>query len=154
VLQWDWTSCLVFLTIDFAGPCETERAKNVRGTNICKNVLRLRPGEKLKVTFYQNRVVGQNHTSFTRHLGFLVRDRNMCPLRVHSWMDIEEHKLEHMWAAVTVRITTYLSLLFTNNCQESLFKMYWMFQFETWDSWFHIPSPLITKYSYSVSMDR
>ncbi|KAH0715038.1 hypothetical protein KY284_007943 [Solanum tuberosum] len=25
----------------------------------------------------------------------------MCPLRVHSWMDIEEHKLEHMWAAVT-----------------------------------------------------
>ncbi|XP_049380043.1 uncharacterized protein LOC125844753 [Solanum stenotomum] len=25
----------------------------------------------------------------------------MCPLRVHSWMDIEEHKIEHMWAAVT-----------------------------------------------------
>ncbi|KAG5631647.1 hypothetical protein H5410_003364 [Solanum commersonii] len=47
-------------------PCETERAKNVRGTNIFKNVLQLRPGEKLKVTFYQNRVVGQNHTSFTR----------------------------------------------------------------------------------------
>ncbi|KAL3363154.1 hypothetical protein AABB24_012452 [Solanum stoloniferum] len=25
----------------------------------------------------------------------------MCPLRVHSWMDIEEHKIEHMWAVVT-----------------------------------------------------
>ncbi|KAH0773508.1 hypothetical protein KY290_010645 [Solanum tuberosum] len=83
-------------------PCETERAKNVRGTNICKNVLRLRPGEKLKVTFYQNRVVGQNHTSFTRHLGLIVRDHNMCSLRVHSWMDIEEQKLEHMWAAITL----------------------------------------------------
>ncbi|XP_049391426.1 uncharacterized protein LOC125855756 [Solanum stenotomum] len=82
-------------------PCETERTKNVRGTNICKNVLRLRPGEKLKVTFYQNQVVGQNHTSFTRHLGLIVHDRNMCPLRVHSWMDIEENKLEHMWAVVT-----------------------------------------------------
>ncbi|KAG5595690.1 hypothetical protein H5410_036922, partial [Solanum commersonii] len=83
------------------GPCETERAKNVRGTNICKNVLRLRLGEKLKVTFYQNQVIGQNHTSFTRHLGLIVHDRNMCPLRVHSWMDIEEHKLEHMWPVVT-----------------------------------------------------
>lgn len=86
----------------------------MRGTNICKKVLRLRPGEKLKVTFYQNRAVGPNHTSFTRHLGLLVRDRNMCPLRVHSWMDIEEHKIEHMWAAVTVRITTLLYFIFAD----------------------------------------
>uniref|UniRef100_M1BFP5 Transposon protein, CACTA, En/Spm sub-class n=1 Tax=Solanum tuberosum TaxID=4113 RepID=M1BFP5_SOLTU len=41
---------------------------------------------------------------FVRHLGILVRDRNMCPLRVHSWMDIEKDKLEHMWNAVTVEI--------------------------------------------------
>jgi len=86
----------------------------VRGTNIYKKVLRLRLGEKLKVTFYQNHVVGPNHTSFTRQLGLLVRDRNMCPLRVHSWMDIKEHKLEHMWAAVTIRITTLLSFIFAD----------------------------------------
>uniref|UniRef100_A0A0V0IYB3 Putative ovule protein n=1 Tax=Solanum chacoense TaxID=4108 RepID=A0A0V0IYB3_SOLCH len=24
----------------------------------------------------------------------------MCPLRVHSWMDIEKYKLEHMWNAI------------------------------------------------------
>ncbi|KAH0667872.1 hypothetical protein KY285_029078 [Solanum tuberosum] len=36
-----------------------------------------------------------------KHLGSLVRDRNMCPLRVHSWTDIEEAKLEHMWGAIT-----------------------------------------------------
>ncbi|XP_059309470.1 uncharacterized protein LOC132060445 [Lycium ferocissimum] len=82
-------------------PCESEKTNKVRGMNICKKVLRLKPGEKLRVTFYQNRVVGPNHASFSRHLGLLVRDRNMCPLRVHSWLDIEEHKLEHMWKAVT-----------------------------------------------------
>ncbi|KAH0660474.1 hypothetical protein KY289_029222 [Solanum tuberosum] len=61
----------------------------------------LKPGEKLRVTFYHNRVVEDNHALFSRHLGSLVRDRNMCPLRVHSWTDIEEAKLEHMWGAVT-----------------------------------------------------
>jgi len=71
---------------------------------LCKVVTGLKPGEKLRVTFYHNRVVGDHHTLFSRHLGSLVRDRNMCPLRVHSWTDIEEAKLEHMWGAVTVRI--------------------------------------------------
>ncbi|OIT01706.1 hypothetical protein A4A49_56715 [Nicotiana attenuata] len=52
-------------------------------------------------SFYHNRVVGQHHASFTRHLGILVHDRNMCPLRVHSWTDIEEYKLQLMWEAVT-----------------------------------------------------
>ncbi|MCD7454299.1 hypothetical protein HAX54_024263 [Datura stramonium] len=33
--------------------------------------------------------------------GSLVRDRNIYPLRVHSWADIEEDKLDHMWGAVT-----------------------------------------------------
>lgn len=87
-----------------AGPRESAEPKNVRGKNICKNVGRLKLGEKLRVTFYQNRVVGNHHISFVRHLGILVRDRNMCPLRVHSRMDIKKDKLEHMWNVVTVRI--------------------------------------------------
>ncbi|XP_070042408.1 uncharacterized protein [Nicotiana tomentosiformis] len=82
-------------------PCESGKAKKVRGTNRCKKVAGLKVGEKLSVTFYHNRVVGKNHVSFTRHLGILVRNRNMCPLRVHSWADIEEYKLQHMWKAVT-----------------------------------------------------
>ncbi|MCD7461816.1 hypothetical protein HAX54_047170 [Datura stramonium] len=40
--------------------------------------------------------------------GSLVRDRNMCPLRVHSWEDIEEAKLDHMWGAVT-EVLKYVS---------------------------------------------
>lgn len=39
-----------------------------------------------------------------RHLGILIRDRNMCSLRVHSWTDIKEDQLEHMWDAVTISI--------------------------------------------------
>ncbi|WMV40449.1 hypothetical protein MTR67_033834 [Solanum verrucosum] len=83
------------------GSCEVDRIKKVRGPNLCKVVTGLKPGEKLRVTFYHNRVVGDHHALFSRHLGSLVRDRNMCPLRVHSWTDIEEAKLEHMWGAVT-----------------------------------------------------
>ncbi|KAH0781688.1 hypothetical protein KY290_001286 [Solanum tuberosum] len=39
-----------------------------------------------------------------RKTSSLVRDCNMCPLRVHSWIDIEEANLEHMWGAVTLKI--------------------------------------------------
>jgi len=86
------------------GSCEFDKIKKVKGPNFCKVVTGLKPGEKLRVTFYHNRVVGDQHALFSRHLGSFVRDRNMCPLRVHSWTDIEEAKLEHMWGAVTVRI--------------------------------------------------
>ncbi|OIT01013.1 hypothetical protein A4A49_59753, partial [Nicotiana attenuata] len=84
--------------------CESEMVKKVRGTNRCKKVAGLKAGEKLCVTFYHNRVVGQHQASFTRHLGILVRDRNIFPLRVYSWANIEEYKLQHMWEAITVKI--------------------------------------------------
>nr|XP_033517000.1 uncharacterized protein LOC104115470 isoform X1 [Nicotiana tomentosiformis]XP_033517001.1 uncharacterized protein LOC104115470 isoform X1 [Nicotiana tomentosiformis]XP_033517002.1 uncharacterized protein LOC104115470 isoform X1 [Nicotiana tomentosiformis]XP_033517003.1 uncharacterized protein LOC104115470 isoform X1 [Nicotiana tomentosiformis]XP_033517004.1 uncharacterized protein LOC104115470 isoform X1 [Nicotiana tomentosiformis]XP_033517005.1 uncharacterized protein LOC104115470 isoform len=83
------------------GPCESEKVKKVRGTNRCKKITGLKVGEKLRVTFYHNRVVGQHHVSFTRHLGILVCDRNMYPLCVHSWADIKEYKIQHMWEAIT-----------------------------------------------------
>ncbi|KAH0765220.1 hypothetical protein KY285_001091 [Solanum tuberosum] len=83
------------------GSCEFEKVKKVRGPNLCKVVIGLEPGEKLRVSFYHNRVVGDHHALFSRHLGSLVRDRNMCPLWVHSWTDIEEANLEHMWGAIT-----------------------------------------------------
>ncbi|XP_070048257.1 uncharacterized protein [Nicotiana tomentosiformis] len=82
-------------------PCESEKVKKVRGTNMCKKVGGLKVRETLHVTFYHNRVVGQHHASFTRHLGILVCDHNMCPLHVHSWADIEKYKLQYTWEAVT-----------------------------------------------------
>jgi len=74
----------MFDLIDITEPHETEKAKKVRGKNKCKKVAGLKAGETLRVTFYHNRVVGENHALFMRHLGVLVRDRNMCQLRIHS----------------------------------------------------------------------
>ncbi|KAG5632743.1 hypothetical protein H5410_004460 [Solanum commersonii] len=78
----------------------TEKGKKVRGSNMCKEVASLEIGQKMKVTFYNNRTVGANSNLFSRHLGKIVRDRNICPLGVSSWHDIKQEKLNHMWAAV------------------------------------------------------
>lgn len=62
----------------------------------------LREGQKLEVEFYNNGPVGKNHSDMTRHMGKLVRDRTICPVRVHSWDEIEESAKEHMWQSVLV----------------------------------------------------
>ncbi|KAJ8422487.1 hypothetical protein Cgig2_016923 [Carnegiea gigantea] len=59
-----------------------------RGMNLVKEVARLKDGEKLGVEFYNNGVVGDNSKAFSRHLGKLVRNRTICPIRVHSWDEI------------------------------------------------------------------
>ncbi|KAH0724840.1 hypothetical protein KY284_000705 [Solanum tuberosum] len=83
--------------------CATGMDKKVRGSNKCKEVASLDIGQKLKVTFYNNRTVGKNSNLFSRHLGKIVRDRNICSLGVSSWKHIKEEKLNHMWAVVKVR---------------------------------------------------
>ncbi|KAH0776655.1 hypothetical protein KY290_008066 [Solanum tuberosum] len=77
-----------------------DQVRRVRGRNMCKQVASLEIGQKLKVTFYNNRTVGTNSNLFSRHLGKIVRDRNICPLGVSSWHDIKQERLNHMWAAV------------------------------------------------------
>jgi len=78
------------------------RGGKTRGRNKCKEVAKLKPGEKLPIQFYNNRAVRDNYDVFVRHLGIIVHDTNMCPLRVHRWKDIEDRQLEHVWQAVTV----------------------------------------------------
>lgn len=58
----------------------------------------------MEVTFYNNRAVGTNHEVFSRHLGIIVRDTNIVPVRVHKWNDIGDREKDHMWSAVTVNI--------------------------------------------------
>jgi hypothetical protein len=82
-------------------PQPSRGKKRVRGKNRLREIEALKPGEKLFVTFYHNRAVGENHTVFTRYLGKLIRDRNICPFRVHSWNKIEDREKDIMWAAVT-----------------------------------------------------
>lgn len=82
----------------------------MRGKNKCKEVAKLKSGKKLKVKFYNKRVVGKNHRVFSRHLGRIIRDRNICPLRVHSWKEIGDEEKDHMWAAVTVKLFNLISI--------------------------------------------
>ncbi|KAH0657056.1 hypothetical protein KY285_031938 [Solanum tuberosum] len=82
------------------GSSNPTKVKKVRGSNMCKEVASLEIGQKLKVTFYNNRTVGANSNLFSRHLGKIIRDRNICPLGVSSWHDIKQEKLNHMWVAV------------------------------------------------------
>ncbi|XP_056688130.1 uncharacterized protein [Spinacia oleracea] len=71
-----------------------------RGVNKCKKVANLKDGEKLEVEFYMNGAVGDNHKDLTRHMGKLVRDRTICPVRVHTWDEIDNSAKEHMWQSV------------------------------------------------------
>ncbi|OIT39845.1 hypothetical protein A4A49_07809 [Nicotiana attenuata] len=48
--------------------CESEKAKTMRGKTRYKNVSALKAGEKLRVTFYHNGVVGKHHATFARDL--------------------------------------------------------------------------------------
>ena len=63
----------------FIGVSSTNK-KRARGMNKCKDVASLNNREKLRVTFYNNRAVGKNHKAFSRHLGKIIRDRNICPM--------------------------------------------------------------------------
>ncbi|KAH6763042.1 S-adenosylmethionine carrier 1 [Perilla frutescens var. hirtella] len=47
----------------------SQEARKVRGKNKNKKVAMLNSGEKLEIEFYNNRAVGKNHTSWSRHLG-------------------------------------------------------------------------------------
>ncbi|XP_070031004.1 uncharacterized protein [Nicotiana tomentosiformis] len=85
--------------------CAAEKVKKVRGSNKCKEVASLEVGEKLKVIFYNNRTVGKNSNLFSRHLGKIVHDCNICPLGVSSWDRIKEEKLNHM---INLRVMTWI----------------------------------------------
>ncbi|XP_047254782.1 uncharacterized protein LOC107847476 isoform X4 [Capsicum annuum] len=88
-------------TVEIAvGSSNPKNVKIVRGSNKCKEVSSLEVGQKLKVTFYNNRTVRKNSNLFLRHLGKIIRDSNMCPLSVSSWSDIKKQNLDHMWAAI------------------------------------------------------
>ncbi|XP_021759259.1 uncharacterized protein LOC110724166 isoform X2 [Chenopodium quinoa] len=88
-----------------SGDPSTSKKKNDsekrRGRNKCKEIAKLKPNEKLQIEFFNNRAVGKNHKVFARHLGIIVRNTNICPVRVHKWNDIGEREKEHMWATVT-----------------------------------------------------
>uniref|UniRef100_M1E037 Transposon protein, CACTA, En/Spm sub-class n=1 Tax=Solanum tuberosum TaxID=4113 RepID=M1E037_SOLTU len=109
------------------GSSNPRKVKRVRGSNKCKEVASLEAGKRLKVTFYNNRTVGTNSNLFSRHLGKVIRDCNMCPLGVSSWSDIKQQKLDHMWAAITDKFES----VDLNDHRDHIFG--WMN--ELWNKW-------------------
>ncbi|GAB2299438.1 hypothetical protein Dimus_033506 [Dionaea muscipula] len=71
-----------------------------RGRNKCKKVAKLQGANKVKVEFYQKRIVGKNQNEFSRRLGFIVRNGNICPVRIKSFKEISPIDQDHMWAVV------------------------------------------------------
>ena len=80
-------------------PADITEEKRGRGKNKCKNLAKLKPGQKIKVMFYNNRALS---TSFARHIGRIVRDPTITPVRVKKWTDISETSMKHIFAAVKV----------------------------------------------------
>ncbi|KAH0709578.1 hypothetical protein KY284_011005 [Solanum tuberosum] len=109
------------------GSSNPKKVRRVRGTNKCKEVASLEAGKKLKVTFYNNRTVGTNSNLFSRHLGKIIHDCNMCPLGVSSWSDIKQQKLDHMWAAIADKFES----VDLNDHRDHIFG--WMN--ELWNKW-------------------
>lgn len=91
------------------GEIYTQKRK-VRGKNHNKKVSGLKNGEKLPIVFYNNRAVEENHQSWSRHLGRIVRNPNICPIRVKSWKEIGKKEKDHMWESVKVHFLIYFIL--------------------------------------------
>lgn len=83
-----------------------------RGKNKCKEVAKLKENQKIKVEFYNNCALSN---SFSRHLGRIVHDQNITPVKVKKWSDISNTEQEHIFASITVRICLPMkcSLLFS-----------------------------------------
>ncbi|XP_020244019.1 uncharacterized protein LOC109844408 [Asparagus officinalis] len=78
----------------------SQRKKNPpRGSNKCLKLNNLSHGEKKIITFYQNRAI---EPEFSRYLGIIIRDRNICPVAVENWAKIPQQNKDHMWASIKV----------------------------------------------------
>lgn len=115
------------LILEEAIPSSTQRSSRVRGKNKCRPLEKLNAGEKLYVTFYRDRATGLNHKVFTRYLGMIVRDTNICPVRVSDWNKIDDDALTRMWTAVTDK--------FENECMELYREPTLKHMHDLWKNW-------------------
>lgn len=60
----------------------------------------LKDRQKLGVAFHNNGAVGENQCPLLGHIGKLVRDRNMLPIKVHRWNEIDSKDLDKLWNAI------------------------------------------------------
>ena len=75
------------------------------GRNKCKNVAKLKAGEKIEVMFYNNRALSK---TFPRQLDRIVRDSNITPIRVKKWTDISAAAQKHIFDAIKVHTSLHI----------------------------------------------
>uniref|UniRef100_A0A8R7P3A9 Uncharacterized protein n=1 Tax=Triticum urartu TaxID=4572 RepID=A0A8R7P3A9_TRIUA len=76
---------------------QTGEKCRVRGKNKCKEVADLMESQKIKVQFYNNRALSK---SFARHLGRIVRNPRITPMRVNEWSNITDAARKHIFDAI------------------------------------------------------
>nr|XP_016471424.1 PREDICTED: uncharacterized protein LOC107793562 [Nicotiana tabacum] len=67
--------------------CSNAVKRKTRGPTRCVEIINLQEGQKLSVEF------DEDHQA-------IVRSRTCCPLKVNSWKEIEQDKINHMWDIV------------------------------------------------------
>ncbi|KAK9109827.1 hypothetical protein Sjap_017887 [Stephania japonica] len=95
-------SVLCFALIGFPinqGPKTTK----VQGKNRMPKIAALKSAEKFDTTFYHNRTVDKNQNLWSRHLGIVKRNCDICPVRVQYWSEISQVDKNHMWDIVKGR---------------------------------------------------
>ena len=91
--------CFIYALNSFIGGVSKmrklgNRSEKTRGRNKCREILKLKLGEQLPIEFYRSHAIGDKYDTFVRHLGIIVRDTNICPLRVHRWKYIDDRQLD------------------------------------------------------------
>ncbi|XP_075096341.1 uncharacterized protein LOC142174446 [Nicotiana tabacum] len=75
--------------------------RKTRGPTWCVEIINLQEGQKLSVEFDEDhQAIGENASKLIWFLGQTVRSRTCCPLKVNSWKEIEQDKINHMWDIV------------------------------------------------------
>ncbi|KAM3250893.1 hypothetical protein P3L10_004963 [Capsicum annuum] len=78
------------------GSSNPKKVKRIRGSNKCKEVASLEIGQKLKVTFYNNRTVGKNSNLFSRNLKKIIHDTIEDKFESDDMNDHRDHIFEWM----------------------------------------------------------
>ncbi|XP_047335788.1 uncharacterized protein LOC124939352 [Impatiens glandulifera] len=84
-------------------PFAASSSKKRRGKNKSLALSKLRRGEKLPLEFSTttNQPCCENRRIWVRHLGVVVRDKNVIPHRILEWKHIDKAQLDNMWKIVT-----------------------------------------------------
>lgn len=73
--------------------------------------------------------VGEHHNDLSRHMGKIVRDRTICPVRVHSWDEIDNSAKEHMWQSVLVMFNKIIFITILTAFVTFIYKYLFSFLF-------------------------